>query len=323
MFCHWRATKKKNKIKCLFIFPCELRLHKADLEFSGDRFNEEKQLVSDNLNRPLPSFLIMWSFSTIAEVAGWILRPLRSTCQCKLTNCQSLWLLILPDFSRSLLFSSDRRLHQLRPPVLRRRGEPDRLPLLRLQPHRGSLGLHHLPQVGLPALPLAAELPLQQASREEDGALQPVLASRPPHTVHPSQRDAPADQLLSQPASVSLHTRTHTHTPGCWRLGGDLGTKGSSGSHCHHFKAPINTLKKDMCRHGNWLFPCDRQIRTNWLMGTVSSSCHKQTALQCSIRALVQPPRGTHILSHHNIMHFSPVMPAWMAFFLLVCCCFF
>lgn len=85
-----KSHKKKNKIKCLFIFPCELRLHKADLEFSGDRFNVEKQLVSDNHNRPLPSFLIMWNFSTHAEVAGWILRPLRSTCQCKLTNCQSL-----------------------------------------------------------------------------------------------------------------------------------------------------------------------------------------------------------------------------------------
>lgn len=135
----------------------------------------------------------------------------------------------------SSFFFPDCWLHQLCPPVLWWQGESDSLPLLRLQPHRGSLGLHHLPQVGLPTLPLPAELPFQQTSREEDGALQPVFASWQPHTVHPSKWDSPADQLLSQFTSVTLHTH-----PQLWRVSGDLGIIGScsSGTHCHRFKAP-------------------------------------------------------------------------------------
>lgn len=96
MVCHWRAKKKK----CLFIFPCALRLHKADFEFSGDRFNGEKQFF-----HPLLSCVFIWRLSTDAEVAGWILRPLQSTCQCKLKhnlpNCQihvtKLWMLLQLD----------------------------------------------------------------------------------------------------------------------------------------------------------------------------------------------------------------------------------
>lgn len=108
---------------------------------------------------------------------------------------------------RLLLLFSDGWLYQLCPPLLRRQGEPDGLPLLRPQPHRGPLGLHHLPQVGPPALPLPAQLPLRQTGGEEHGTLRPVFASGQPRTVQPSQQDGP-DRLVSQFTSVTLQMRS-------------------------------------------------------------------------------------------------------------------
>lgn len=76
------------------------------------------------------------------------------------------------------LLSSDCRLYQRHSSILWGRRELNSVPLLCCQPHNGSLGLHHLPQVCVSPPLLSAELPLQPRSREDDSALCSVFTPR-------------------------------------------------------------------------------------------------------------------------------------------------
>lgn len=97
------------------------------------------------------------------------------------------------------------RFYQRHPPVLRRQREPESVPLLRHEPHRGPLGLHHLPQVCVPPPQLRSELQIQQRSGEDhdEAPLRSLSAARRPHTEEPFGSDSPTDQHVLQFSSVT------------------------------------------------------------------------------------------------------------------------
>lgn len=99
---------------------------------------------------------------------------------------------------------SDCRFYQRRSTVLWRHREPGSVPLLRPEPHRGPLGLHHLSQVGVSAPPLRVELQIQQRSSEDDGTeLRSVFTTGRSHTEKPLGHDSPTDQRVLQFSSVT------------------------------------------------------------------------------------------------------------------------
>lgn len=104
----------------------------------------------------------------------------------------------------------DCRFYQRHSPVLWRQREPESVPLLCPEPHRGPLGLHHLPQVGVSAPPLRVELQIQQRSGEDDGTeLRSVFTAGHPHTEKPLGRDSPTEQHVLQFSSVTQQETLH------------------------------------------------------------------------------------------------------------------
>lgn len=105
---------------------------------------------------------------------------------------------------------SDCRFYQRHSAVLWRHREPESVPLLRPEPHRGPLGLHHLPQVGVSPPPLRVELQIQQRSGEDDGTeLRSVFTTGQSHTEKPLGRDSPTDQHVLQFSSVTQQETLH------------------------------------------------------------------------------------------------------------------
>lgn len=110
-----------------------------------------------------------------------------------------LWGCAWPQPSLSL----DCRFYQLHSPILWWQREPDSFPLLRPQPHRGSLGLHHLPQVCVSPPLLSAELQLQPRSCEDDNTLRSVFTPWQSHTAQRSRRESSTDHHVLQFTSVT------------------------------------------------------------------------------------------------------------------------
>lgn len=92
-------------------------------------------------------------------------------------------------------------------PSRQRSTEPPGFPFLCPKPCGGPLGLHHLPQVHLPACTRTLKLPLQQARSEEHSTRWP-LASLREHSAERRVHCSPEQNLLCQP-SVSTSNKPH------------------------------------------------------------------------------------------------------------------